>query len=307
MRTFECLRILALLISIGAGVINCSEQGAEETSDISGDRHMTDSTILDYSALDHPGILSLLFHPRSELGGFSSHAGSVEDVTIPVDDGIIIGAKMHFADKSAPVILYFHGNGEIVSDYDDLGPIYVKMGLNFFPVDYRGYGRSSGSPTVSGMMHDSHSIFKWIKQWLRQGGYSGAIIVMGRSLGSASALELAAHYENEIDGLIVESGFANIIPLLRLVGIDVDGLGISEKDDLQNIEKIRGFEKPVLIIHSEYDHIIPFSDGQALYNAAESQNKKFLKIPDADHNTIFAVGMKEYLRAVAMLVNEAVK
>ncbi len=259
-----------------------------------------------YSTLDHPEILELLFHPRPEWGA-SSHAEGAKNLTIPVDDGISIGATLHYADKSAPVILYFHGNGEIVSDYDELGPIYSGMGINFLPVDYRGYGRSTGSPSVSGMMHDSHKIFTWIRKWLREEAYSGPIIIMGRSLGSASALELASNYENEIDALIIESGFANILPLLRLVGIDIEKLGISEKDDLQHIEKIRDFNKPVLIIHAEYDHIIPFSDGQALYSACNSSDKRFLKIPGADHNTIFAVGMKEYLKEVGMLVRKTVK
>jgi len=263
---------------------------------------MRNSSPSDYSSLDRPEILDLLFHPRPEWGT-SSDPKNIKALSIPVGDGISIGGKLHDAGKTAPVILYFHGNGEIVSDYDDLGPIYSKMGMNFLPVDYRGYGRSTGSPSVAGMMTDCHSIFKWVKQWLKEEGYSGSIIIMGRSLGSASALELASHYENEIDGLIIESGFANIIPLLRLVGVDVDRLGISDKDDLQNIEKIRRFDKPVLIIHAEYDHIIPFSDGQGLFSANHSPDKTFLKIPGADHNTIFAVGMNEYLREVRKLVD----
>ncbi|MBW2144953.1 MAG: alpha/beta fold hydrolase [Deltaproteobacteria bacterium] len=267
---------------------------------------MSDSSLADYSSLDHPEVLALLFHPRPEWSAPAEGDG-VEVMSIPVEDGVSLGAKLHQAGKSAPVILFFHGNGEIVSDYDDLGPMYVRMGINFFPVDYRGYGRSTGSPTVTGMMRDCHVIFDYVKQRLKQGGYSGPIIVMGRSLGSASALELAAHYEDEIDGLVIESGFANIIPLLRLVGVDIDRLGISEKDDLHNIDKIRGFHKSVLVIHAEYDHIIPFSDGQALFNACASSDKRFLKISGADHNTIFAKGIEDYTKEVKRLADEAIK
>lgn len=56
--------------------------------------------------------------------------------------------------KNAPTLLFFHGNGEIVEDYDDIAQIYLKLGINFLPVDYRGYGRSTGSPTVTAMMRD---------------------------------------------------------------------------------------------------------------------------------------------------------
>ncbi|MCK7515883.1 MAG: lysophospholipase [Desulfobacterales bacterium] len=84
-------------------------------------------------------------------------------------------------------ILFFHGNGEIVDDYDDLGPFYNRLGINFLAVDYRGYGNSTGKPTTSAMLADCHVIFKFVNDWLREKGYTGALIVMGRSLGSASA------------------------------------------------------------------------------------------------------------------------
>ena len=133
--------------------------------------------------------------------------------------------------ESAPNVLFFHGNGEIVADYNDLGPLYISNGLNFMPVDYRGYGRSTGRPTVAAMMMDCHSIFEFTKRWLRDNGYTGRFIVMGRSLGSAPALELASHYKDQIDGLIVESGFAYTGPLLALVGINTSttALGTSGK------------------------------------------------------------------------------
>ncbi len=260
----------------------------------------------DYSSLDRLEILDLLFHPRPEWGS-SATQGNVKEMTIPVDEDINVGAKLHYADSAAPVILYFHGNGEIVSDYDDLGPIYSGLGINFLPVDYRGYGRSTGSPTITGMMNDCHAVYVYVKQWLKERDYTGPIIVMGRSLGSASALELAANYEGEIDGLIIESGFANIIPLLRLVGVDAKRLGIGEKDDVGNIEKIRNFQKHLLIIHAEYDHIIPFTDGQALFNACPSSKKRFLKIPRANHNTIFAMGMDDYMKAVKRLADDVLR
>ena len=291
---------LVFLVSV-PNIAGCIGKGDEERFENKGGKYMTESSQTDYENLDHPDILNLLFHPRPEWGG-RAQLENVTDLTIPVEDGISIGAKFYDAGQRAPVILYFHGNGEIVADYDELGPIYAGMGINFLPVDYRGYGRSTGAPSVSGMLADSHEIFKWIRKWLSEKGYSGPFIVMGRSLGSASALELASHYESEIDALIIESGFAGILPLLRLVGVDIDRLGISEKDDLDHLDKIGNFVRPVLIIHAEFDHIIPFTDGQALYQASRSPDKKFLKIPGADHNTIFSVGIKEYLREVGSVV-----
>jgi fermentation-respiration switch protein FrsA (DUF1100 family) len=185
--------------------------------------------------------------------------------------------------------------------------MYSQLGINFLPVDYRGYGRSTGEPTVTGMMRDCHVIFHHVKDWLRDNKYTGALIVMGRSLGSASALELAAHYKDHMDGLIIESGFALAVPLLRLLGIDTDAFGIREEAGFRNVDKIADFDKPLLIIHAEYDHISPFSDGMGLYDACRSPDKSFLKIPEANHNTIFLHGIKQYMEAVKELAEKLVR
>ena len=267
---------------------------------------MPDSSLPDYSIFDRPEIASFLFHPRPDHSVSAQIPGLLE-LAIPVEPDIFLGAKLHIADKADPVILFFHGNGEIVSDYDDLGGIYTHMGINFLAVDYRGYGRSNGFPTVSGMMGDCHVVFDFVKNELKKRGYSGPLIVMGRSLGSASAIELAASYEEEINGLIIESGFAYLIPLLQLIGVNTQVLKIQDQNPLQHTVKIRQFKRPVLLIHAEHDHIIPFSDAEALFGYCCSIDKTLLKIPEADHNTIFSKGMAPYMKAVKALCERVMK
>lgn len=258
-----------------------------------------DISTTDYSVLDRPEILMHLFHPRPEFE--KGQAPSAQDVEIPVENGVVIGARFHMSGKSCPNILFFHGNGEIVADYDEMGPLYNRMDLNFLPVDYRGYGRSTGRPTVTSMMQDCHRVFAFVRRWLIENGYGGPFIVMGRSLGSASVLELAVHYGNAIDGLVVESGFAYAEPLLRLLGINPAALSFREEQGFRNLDKIRGVGKPTLIIHAEYDHIIPYSDGKALFDACSSARKMLLKISGANHNDIFVRGLREYLAGVKRL------
>jgi len=220
---------------------------------------------------------------------------------IPVGEDVRIGARFHSTDSSAPNVLFFHGNGEIVADYNEFGPAYNRIGINFLPVDYRGYGRSTGQPTVAGMMSDCHTVFDYVCRWLSDQGLSGPLMVMGRSLGSASALELAAKYKDQISGLIVESGFAYALPLLRLLGVDPKAIGFNEEKGFRNIDKIKVFDKPTLVIHAALDHIIPFSDGQALFDACPSTDKTLLKIPDANHNDLFIKGGTEYFKAIKTL------
>jgi len=275
---------------------------------------MNDITKIDYSILDRPEVLQFLFHPRPEPAASAFQATDSasmnpdeKDILIPVEEEVVIGARFHMAEKTGANILFFHGNGEIVADYDELGPVFNQMGANFLAVDYRGYGRSTGKPTVTTMMRDCHLIFEFVQNWLKQNHFVGPIILMGRSLGSASVLELAAACGDSADGLIVESGFAYAAPLLRLLGIDLEALGFKEENGFGNIDKIKTYNKPTLIIHAEFDHIIPFSDGEALYDARPSPDKAFLKIPGANHNDIFMRGPQEYLAAVKNIVDRVIK
>ena len=265
---------------------------------------MTDVSKIDYTSFDHPIITGRLFHPRIEWPHVTS-TSSVESILIPVEKDIVVGARLHIAGKSAANILFFHGNGEIAADYNDLGYLYTGMGINFLPVDYRGYGESTGKPTVTAMMRDCHFIFHFIKNLLDVRRYTGPFLVMGRSLGSASALELASCYKDQIDGLIVESGFAYACPLLSLLGIDMKSLGIKEENGFRNIDKIRLFDKPTVVIHAEYDQIISFREGQLLFDACPAKDKRLLKVAEANHNDIILRGMPSYMESIKWLSHKA--
>lgn len=252
--------------------------------------------------IDRPDILAVVFHPRPEYGQPQDHE-NVEELLIPVDQAVVIGARFYPAGKEHPVILFFHGNGEIVADYDDIARCYTRINVNFLPVDYRGYGKSTGRPTVTAMLKDAHKIHSYVRAWLSERGYAGPLVVMGRSLGSAPALELAAAYPNDIDGLIIESGFAHIIPLLQRLGADLRAIDLQQESALQQTDKIRAFTRPTLIIHGDQDHIIPFSDAEELYNACPSAEKRLVKISGADHNSLMTVGFETYMQAVSAFLS----
>ena len=250
--------------------------------------------------LDRPDVLLFLFHPRPEPH-VAARSAAAQDLLIPVPNDAVIGARFHRCGPSAPTVLFFHGNGEIVADYDELGPLYNRLGLNLLAVDYRGYGRSTGRPTVSTLLEDAPVVFDFALRWLSGQACHGPLLVMGRSLGSAAALELAAGRGHAFDALIIESGFAWTVPLLRLLGVDVDGLGIDEAAGFGQTAKIAAFAKPTLIIHAAADHIIPYADAEALYEASAAPDKRLLKIPRANHNDILMHGLDAYLAAIADL------
>lgn len=255
-----------------------------------------------YAKLDQPGVVEILFHPRKESD--STPPPGAIDYEIAVEEGVRVGARFHMADTTAPNILFFHGNGEIVGDYDSIGPMYNEHGLSFLAVDYRGYGRSGGTPTVTSMMRDAHVIFKEIRNWLKNEKRTGPLVVMGRSLGSACALELAASYEQDMSGLIIDSGFPHTVPLLNCLGVDTQSLGITEADGFRNIQKIGQFAKPTLIIHAQHDQFIPVMSAEILQVQCIARSKEFQMVPGADHNTILLRTGKHYFENIKRFINK---
>ena len=249
-----------------------------------------------YGKLDQPGVVQFLFHPRTEVD--SKPPPGAIDYDIIVEEDVQVVARFHMAGAEDPNILFFHGNGEIVSDYDSIGPMYNEHGLSLLAVDYRGYGRSGGVPTVTSMMRDAHVIFKEVQHWLQDAKRAGPLVVMGRSLGSACAIELAASDQADISGLIIESGFAHTVPLLKCLGVDTQALGITEGDGFKNAQKIAQFAKPTLIIHAQYDQFVPVMSAEILNVQCAARSKEFRMIPGADHNTVILRAGKEYFKII---------
>ncbi|MHB8790977.1 MAG: alpha/beta hydrolase [Desulfobulbaceae bacterium] len=252
-------------------------------------------------ALDRPEILRVLFYPR--LTGRSRPPAGAQDLDLTMDDGVVIGCRLFTAAKDAPLILFFHGNGETVPDYDDIGPHYAARQINFLVADYRGYGWSGGSPSVSTMIRDGRTIYRATRQWLEENGYSGKVLVMGRSLGSACAIDLAARYDAEISGLLIESGFAETIPLARTLGIDLAALGLEEKDGFNNLAGIEKVSKPTFILHGQKDTLIPLWQAHRLHAACGARSKELQIVPGADHNTLLAVAGVLYFQEIKRFVD----
>jgi alpha-beta hydrolase superfamily lysophospholipase len=261
------------------------------------------STSYNYSKLDQPGVVQTIFYPRPETIPAPTPQNAV-DIDIPVDEKTSIHARFHLASKEDPNILFFHGNGEIVSDYDEIAPFYNKHDMNFLAVDYRGYGRSTGSPTVTSMLGDAHIFLDTAKKWLTEAEHTGPLIIMGRSLGSAAAIELASSHSKDITGLIIESGFATTLPLLLTLGVDVAGLGITENDGFRNVQKISTFTKPTLILHGQYDEIIPVNSAAILQAESPARSKELQVVPGASHNTIIAKAGEMYFSVIKQFINK---
>jgi len=257
---------------------------------------------MDLSSFNRPEILEVIFPiAYSPFGLPDFLTVSPHDVptyAIEVEEGVSIRCGFWVAGKGCPSILYFHGNGETVASHDFIAPLYVQKGINLFVADYRGYGSSDGKPTISNMIADTHPIFRGFKEVIREEGFDNSIFLMGRSLGSIPAIELGFNYQNEIRGLIVESGSANNFRRLRDYAGVAEGTTIDEESPFLNKVKVRQITKPTLIIHGEYDQIMPVSEGKELYENSGAEDKRILIIPGAGHNDLMLMGQRSYFDTV---------
>jgi hypothetical protein len=110
-----------------------------------------------------------------------------------------------------------------------------------------------------------------------------------------------------VSGLIVESGFARAIPLLRLVGVPVDAIGATEAHGPGNLEKMARVAAPTLILHAEEDEIIPFADAELLFAASPDPGKRLVAVPRAGHNDLRARAGRAYLDAVRDLLGRVTR
>jgi alpha-beta hydrolase superfamily lysophospholipase len=258
----------------------------------------------DFSILDQANVLQVLFHPRQVDKPLPP---GVYTVQVQVESNITLSGRLYPVShqeeeiqKDTPIILLFHGNGEIAADYDYFSHFFTDLGITLLVMDYRSYGVSQGSPTVSNLLRDAVKVFEEMKSIFQTFGYNYnplQLYIMGRSLGSAAAIEVAKYAGDKIAGLIIESGFANTFPLLTRLGVKL------ETDDeyqygIGNGVKISRITTPTLIIHGQEDSLIPVEQAQELYSASAADHKRLVIIPEVGHNTVMMLGRKQYFKAI---------
>ena len=260
------------------------------------------------SIIDHPLINSFLFYPRplrvEDLPSLPQ--GSLH--TILVNGGDRISAYWYRPLPDRPTMLFFHGNGEVITDYlYDFHRAVELVGANFALVDYRGYGLSQGRPSLSAILEDAHAAWAYFTGEL--GLQAGQIILMGRSLGSIPALELASSQGRNCRGVIIESGIAGfsrwietMAPMLGGIGLDFPALKQAFQESLDHEAKIKKITRPLLILHTELDQIVPSGNARDLYAWADPSRTTLKIFPLGDHNTIFFINAAEYFRTIAEFI-----
>jgi len=220
-----------------------------------------------------------------------------EEVWLTTSDGVRINAWFFPHAESSKVLLFFHGNAENIGTGLGRTKVLSALGLNIFAVDYRGYGKSEGSPDEAGVYRDADAAYRYLTG--ERGFRPKDVIIHGVSLGGAVAIDLASRVE--CGGLIAESTFTNARDMARHAFL-IPLFAYVPKSQFKSINKIARVRAPVLIIHGRQDDLIPFAMGESLYQAAP-QPKTFAPMESAGHNDVLFANPDLYVESLRKFIS----
>jgi fermentation-respiration switch protein FrsA (DUF1100 family) len=225
---------------------------------------------------------SLIFFPsRYPVGNWEPGGLKFEDAWFRASDGTQLHGWYVPHDRPLAVVLFCHGNGGNVTHRDDaLHLLHRKAQVAVLAFDYRGYGRSEGSPTEAGVLADARAARTWLAQ--RAGIAENEIVMMGESLGGAVAVDLAAR--DGARALVLESTFSSLPDVASYYyrWLPVRLMMHTRLDSTRIIGQFRG---PLLQSHSTSDSIIPYQFGRRLFDAAH-EPKRLITFSGIDHNEL---------------------
>lgn len=203
---------------------------------------------------------------------------SVETLTTADGEKIILWYAP--AKAGMPTILYFHGNAGEIGDRPLRFNYYHARGFGVAYLSYRGFGGSSGSPSEAGFIADANAAYDWL---VAKGVEPGRIALLGESLGSGVAVQLAA--KREVGAVALEAPYTSTVDVAAKIywWLPVHAL---MKDQFKSIDFIAAVVAPLFIIHGDQDALIPVEFGRRLF-AAANQPKELEVVQGFGHEVLF--------------------
>jgi fermentation-respiration switch protein FrsA (DUF1100 family) len=229
-----------------------------------------------------------LYFPVRRLDAMPADYGlRSEELRLTASDGVRLHGWWIRAEGDR-VLLLFHGNAGNISHRLDRAKLFAeRLGVDFFLVDYRGYGQSEGRPSEDGLIRDGLAIYEAARE---RGFPPEHIVLLGESLGCAVAVEVAL--ARPVAAVALETPFLSVPALARKHYPFVPGFLVRSKFDAAS--KVGRLTVPKLFLAAERDEIAPPSHARRLFELS-SAPKELYVIPDAGHNDTYSVGGGPYL------------
>jgi uncharacterized protein len=211
-------------------------------------------------------------YPPSELGLLR-----VEEVKLDTPDGEKILAWYRPAESGRPTILYFHGNGGGLSNRAEKIRSFTMRNFGVMAVSYRGYEGSTGSPSEQGFIIDANTAYDWLAS---RNVKPADIYVLGESIGTGVAVQLAA--AKPVGAVALESPYLNAVDI-GAAAYPWMPVRLLMKDQFRSSQYIGSVKAPLLVSHGVDDTLIPFEQGEALFQMA-NKPKQMNKVEGAGHD-----------------------
>ncbi len=222
----------------------------------------------------------------------SSYDESVSGLKfLQAKDGTKIATRFWKASNEKALILYFHGNYMDIGHMDGIAKFLNVKNYSVLATDYRGYGLSQGKPKESNTYSDAQMVYDYA---LKQGYKYDNIIILGRSVGSGIATELAKN--NKSKALILISPFLSAYRVITKFPLLLF-------DKFNNIAKIDKVATPLFIVHGKNDQIIPAWHSESLLEKHLGKHKIIL-IEGAGHNDIYAEEHRDFIDEIDLFLSE---
>jgi uncharacterized protein len=220
-----------------------------------------------------------IYHPSKYPDGDWHPAGlTVEDATFDSADGTTLHGWYAAAKEPLAVALFCHGNAGNVTHRADAMRALNQIGVSVLVFDYRGYGRSAGSPNEPGILADARAARGWLAK--RTGLAERDIILIGESLGGAVAVDLAA--SDGARALVLENTFGCLADVAAH-HYPIFPVRFLMRTKLDSTARIKNYHGPLLQCHGDADTIVPIAFARCLFEAA-NEPKQFITLPGHDHN-----------------------
>ncbi len=234
----------------------------------------------------------LYFPMRDFVASPADYGFEHEEVDLTAEDGVAIHAWWLPVPDASRTVLFLHGNAGNVSYWIEVATVFREVGWNTLILDYRGYGRSSGSPTEEGTYLDARAAYLHLVK--ERGLDPSRIIVVGRSLGGGVATWLATNHP--VGGLVLENTFTSIADIVATT-FPLPGIRSFVRLGYPSLSRMATLDVPLLVIHGATDELVPFAHGKALFDAAPGPSKRFVELRGG-HNDAFALSRADYVAAL---------